>query len=62
MPVDLASAATEISFGIPSAAGAFLLGSGLSRQQVEDLSVTMIIGTFRNVRNDYATSQRELKR
>ena len=62
MPPDLARATTDISFGLPAAAGEYLLRTGMDLQQLEDLTVTMIIGTFTAARNDYLTKKRRLKR
>lgn len=62
MPMDIARAATDISFGLPASAGEYLLRGTLSREQVEELTVSMIIGTLTAVRNDYLIRGQELKR
>lgn len=46
LPRDLAYAATDISFGLPAAAGAVLQKGNLSRAQVEDLTVAMLLGSL----------------
>ncbi len=46
LPPDLARAATDISFGIPAAAGAYLLHSEASLEEVEEITVTMILGSL----------------
>jgi AcrR family transcriptional regulator len=46
LPPEIARAATDISFGLPAAAGAYLQQRKLSREQLEDMTVTMIMGTF----------------
>lgn len=43
---DMARAATDISLGLPATAGAYLLHHGMDRQQLEDITVTMILGSF----------------
>lgn len=62
LPEDLARAATDISFGLPASAGEYLLREKMDRKQLEDLTVSMIIGTLTNLRNDYTTRSQELKR
>ncbi len=62
MPADLARAATDISFGLPASAGEYLLREDMGRDELEELTVSMIIGTFTMVRNDYLTRKQELKR
>ena len=44
LPLDMARAATEISFGLPAVAGARLLHGTMSREQLEDMTVAMIVG------------------
>jgi len=62
LPKDIARATTDISFGLPAAAGAYLLRSDMDRQIIEDLTVSMIIGTAVSVKNDYLAKQQKLKR
>jgi len=62
LPMDVARAATDISFGLPASAGEYLLRSDMNRQDVEDLTVSMILGTFVSARNNYLTSKQKLKR
>ncbi|MEO1035417.1 MAG: helix-turn-helix domain-containing protein [Pseudomonadota bacterium] len=62
MPEDLARAATDISFGLPASAGEYLLRGEMDREALEDLTVSMIIGTFVMVRNDFLTRKQRLKR
>jgi TetR/AcrR family transcriptional regulator, fatty acid biosynthesis regulator len=50
LPPELAKAATDISFGLPAAAGAYLQQRALSREQLEELTVTMIMGTLNELR------------
>lgn len=62
VPMDLARAATDISFGLPASAGEYLLKHEMSLQDVEDLTVSMIIGTFTSVRSDFLMRRRKLER
>ncbi len=62
IPNDVARAITDISFGLPASAGSYLLRSDMDRQTIEDLTVSMIIGTISVVRNDYVTRIQTLKR
>ncbi|GAB5451241.1 MAG: hypothetical protein Hals2KO_15690 [Halioglobus sp.] len=62
MPLDQAKAATDISFGLPSAAGQFLLHNDMSREVVEELTVNMIIGSITQWHSSYLAKQRELER
>ncbi|MEM7701558.1 MAG: TetR/AcrR family transcriptional regulator [Pseudomonadota bacterium] len=52
LPTEVATAATEISFGLPAAAGEFLVRSGMDRQLIEDITVSMILGSIAGLRND----------
>lgn len=54
LPRDIARAATDISFGLPASAGSYLHRHDLPLKTIEDLTVTMIIGTILNVKNEYA--------
>ena len=62
LPTDVARAATDISFGLPASAGAYLLRAKMSRAEIEDLTVTMIIGSLSKVQSDFLTRRRPLKR
>lgn len=62
LPPDIARAATDISFGIPSAAGMYLLKRQLPLKEVEDLTVTMIIGTFTAIKTDHTINKTRLRR
>lgn len=57
LPIDLAEAVTDISFGLPASAGAYLLKRKLDLKTVEDITVSMILGTLLQVRNDYMTKR-----
>jgi AcrR family transcriptional regulator len=62
LPPEIAKAATDISFGLPAAAGAYLLQRKLSREALEDLTVTMILGTFNEIEREYTTRLRPIRR
>ncbi len=62
MPLELARAATDISFGLPAAAGQYLLRGPLKREDVEELTVAMIMGSIAMARTDYLTRKQKLKR
>ncbi len=53
IPSDVAHAATDISFGLPATAGAYYLHNDMPRKDVEDIAVTMILGTFSALRNKH---------
>jgi len=62
MPEQEARAATEVSFGLPASAGEYLLRRELDLQSLEDLTVSMIIGSIVSARNDYLARRRRLQR
>lgn len=57
MPMDLAVACTDISFGIPAAAGHFMEASDNDPKWVEDITVEMIIGSIMGVTEAYRTGR-----
>lgn len=61
MPADLANAAADISFDLPASAGAHYLRSDKSRKEIEDIAVTMIIGSLNALRTDYGMKHRKLE-
>jgi len=61
LPLDVAISATEICFGLPISAGDFLLRSDMQRQELEDMTVAMILGTFATLKNNYSTRNENLK-
>ena len=62
LPPEVVRAATDISFGIPSAAGMYLLKRQLPLKEIEDLTVTMILGTFTAIKTDYTINKTLLRR
>lgn len=62
MPPNVARAATEISLGIPTSAGEYLLRSDMDLKELEDLTVSMMLGTYTMARLDHFTRKKKLKR
>jgi len=58
--ISVAQPAIDISFGMPSAAGHYLTRHDLSRQTIEDITVTMIIGSIEALRKKYNSSLKPL--
>lgn len=61
LPIEVATAGTEISFGLPAAAGEYLVRSGMDRQLVEDITVVMILGSIAGLRSDTLGKQRKVR-
>lgn len=62
IPMELAVPATAISFGLPIAAGDYLDSKDADFQTIEDLTVTMIIGSVEALQKNYTTMHKALKR
>lgn len=62
IPFATARAVTDISFGVPAAAGSYLLRHDIGMEELEDITVSMIIGTINGVRDDYMVRKHILKR
>lgn len=62
IPMETARAVTDISFGVPVSAGAYVLRHKVDMDELEDITVSMIIGTINGVRDDYMVRKRTLKR
>lgn len=62
LPAEVARAATDISFGLPASAGAYLLRHGMSHQELEDLTVTMILGSMTALKTEHISRMQPLKR
>lgn len=61
LPRDIARAAVDISFGLPASAGAYLLRTGMDRQSLEDITVTMILGSVLALKTEYTARQQPLR-
>lgn len=61
LPPDVARAAVDISFGLPASAGSYLLRRGMDRQSLEDITVTMIIGSVMALKTDYTARHQPLR-
>jgi AcrR family transcriptional regulator len=62
LPRDIARAATDISFGLPASAGSYIHRHPMDIQALEDLTVTMILGTFINLKSEYVARKEPLRR
>jgi AcrR family transcriptional regulator len=62
LPPDIAKAATDISFGLPAAAGAYLLHRTMGRQELEDITVTMILGTLNELKREHMAKHQSIRR
>lgn len=62
LPEDVARAATDISFGLPAAAGVYLLHRKMTREALEDLTVTMILGTLAELEREYLVRLKPIRR
>ncbi|MEM8943130.1 MAG: TetR/AcrR family transcriptional regulator [Pseudomonadota bacterium] len=62
LPIEISTAATEVSFGLPAAAGEYLIRSGMDRQTVEDITVAMILGSVGGIRDNMIARQKRIQR
>lgn len=62
IPMATARAVTDISFGVPSAAGSYLLRHEIDMEELVEITVSMIIGSVSGIRDDYMIRKRKLKR
>ncbi|MEO0997371.1 MAG: helix-turn-helix domain-containing protein [Pseudomonadota bacterium] len=62
IPMELAVPATDVSFGLPSAAGAYLDREDVDFEMLEEMTVTMIIGSFTALEQNYAIKHKRLTR
>jgi len=60
IPMELAIPASSISFGLPVAAGDYLDSKNADLQVVEDLTVSMIIGSIEALQKNYTTMHKPL--
>lgn len=62
--VDMETAlpAVDISFGMPAAAGHYLIKHEIDRKKIEDIAVVMIIGSIEALVKNYQTSFKKLKK
>ena len=51
----------DISFGLPAAAGHYLTRHDISRETLEDITVTMILGSMEAVHARYDTAFKPLR-
>jgi AcrR family transcriptional regulator len=62
MDESIAVPLVDISFGIPSTAGNYLIRHNVSRQTIEDITVAMILGSIESVQKRYKTSLQPIRR
>jgi len=60
--IDIARPAVDISYGMPAAAGNFVIHHDVNLQTIEDITVAMILGSLEAVQNKYDSSLRPLRR
>lgn len=60
--MSVALPAVDISFGMPAAAGHYLTRHEVSRQTIEDITVTMMIGSIEALKRNYDTALKPLVR
>lgn len=58
--ISVALPTVDISFGMPAAAGHYIMRHDVSRQTIEDLTVAMIIGSIEAIKKNYETSFKPL--
>lgn len=61
IPMETAHAVTHLSFGVPVAAGSYLLHQNADIDELEDITVSMIIGTINGARDEYMIRKRPLQ-
>jgi len=62
IPMEMAIPATDISYGLPQFAGDYLINHDVDKQFIEDLTVTMIIGSIEALQKNFATRLKPLNR
>ena len=58
--IEVARATVDISYGMPTAAGQYLIHHDTSLQTVEDITVVMILGSYQAIQEKYETSLKTL--
>ena len=62
LDLELAIPAVDISFGMPAAAGSYLIHNHADRQSIEDITVVMIVGSIEAITQNYDISHKPLIR
>jgi len=60
--IEVAIPVVDISFGMPAAAGNYLIHTHANRQTIEDITVAMIVGSVEAIKQKYNTSLKSLVR
>jgi|TARA_B110000259_G_scaffold1000_1_gene1224 AcrR family transcriptional regulator len=58
--MQVAKPAVDISYGMPAAAGQYLIHHDVNLQTIEDITVTMILGSYEAIQKKYETSLKPL--
>ncbi len=61
IPMSIALPSTDISFGLPDAAGNYLDREKADRQMVEDITVVMIVGCIKALKDNYELSLKPIR-
>ena len=55
LPMEIAIPATDISYGLPQFAGDYLINHDVDKQFIEDLAVTMLIGSIEALQRNFTS-------
>ena len=58
--IEVARATVDISYGMPTAAGQYLIHNDINLQTIEDITVAMILGSYQAIQKRYETSLKTL--
>ena len=58
--MEVARATVDISYGMPTAAGQYLIHNDINLQTIEDITVAMILGSYQAIQKRYETSLKTL--
>jgi hypothetical protein len=58
--MEVARATVDISYGMPTAAGQYLIHNDINLQTLEDITVAMILGSYQAIQKRYETSLKTL--
>jgi hypothetical protein len=58
--MEVARATVDISYGMPTAAGQYLIHNDINLQTLEDITVAMMLGSYQAIQKKYETSLKTL--
>ena len=58
--IEVARATVDISYGMPTAAGQYLIHNDINLQTIEDITVAMILGSYQAIQKRYEASLKTL--